>query len=250
MDLLNKHVPLFHKDKHETESLANLNVYVHDRVFKFDNTVTGVIVPLSGNRTHLHYFFFYENDNGLKVFHRQVDAHLYDLEHVIVELTGELVTGVCFFPHASMETFWIRGQDDLNALLVQNRPKTYSSRGKHASYPVSGTIWRYGGFANDQNVPVLVPITSVAASEQLLALDNFDASTFPAIKRRIIGDFSNVPTVALNKARYNMLWRKPKNTDEFIVRNRKAYGSRFTILMLIIVIIVLAVQNSRKNKSL
>lgn len=247
MDLLNQHCPLFYKDKYEKESLANMNIYISTQKFVFDNTVTGVIVPLSLNRTFLHYFFFYKEDDGLTVLNHVFDAHLYDLEHVVVELTGDTVTGVCYFPHASIESFWIRGALDLNDLLVDGRPKVFSSRGKHASYPVSGTVWRYGGFANDHNDAVNVPITAVLASEQLLALNNFDRSTFPAIKNRIIGDFSTVKTVKLNRARYNMLFKSPKGTDAFIKSHKAALGAGVVSVIIVVTVIVLLLQNKKKK---
>lgn len=248
MDLLTQHCPLFHKDRYEQEVLMNMNTYVATGKFVADSTCTGYVAQMD-QKTLLHYFFYYPKDDGMRVFGlgTPVDAHQYDLEHIIVERTGAVVTGVCYFPHASAESFWIRGDNDLSQLLVQGHPAVYASRGKHASYPVSGTIFRYGGFANDHIDPVLVPISVVQASDQLLAVDLID-NKFPAIRHRITGDFSTVPTVTLASARYHMMFKMPAGSHKYIALHLKLIGSATIGLTLLTAIIILVVEHKKFNR--
>jgi hypothetical protein len=207
--LLETHCPLFFRDRHETISLISMSEYVASGSVVPDDSIVGTVVYISPFQKHLHYFMFYDSDGGMPCCGRAIGSHKYDLEHMIVEITHNTLTGVCYMPHGTAEWYWIRGQSDLQKITNGGlRPIVYSSRGKHASYPVSGTIYRYLGFANDHCVPVTCSVTVQRASDALLSVDLIDG-VFAALKPRIVGPFSQHPTVPLSSCRTRMLRKIP-----------------------------------------
>lgn len=207
--LLQKHCPLYYTDASEKTKMINLNVYVKEGVKNQDSTVTGLVTTQPDGRTLLHYFAFYPRDDGLQLFGCfSVDAHAYDLERVTVELNAlQAVTGVCYFPHGEKEHFWIRGHADLEKILVQGRTRVYCSRGKHASYPICGTIWRYLGFANDHINPVFASVNVVEVNQEVL-----DHPRIDGVFRNIplcLGEIDSLPTIALSRVRFHLLCTLP-----------------------------------------
>lgn len=245
MDVLSVHRPFFFKDFREKEPLINLNEYIASGRQVADNTCTGYIVR-HGNVVLLHYFFFYLRDNGLRVLGFDIDAHKYDVEHIIVELTDQQVTGVCYLPHGSKEFYWIRGITDLSKILIDGtRPVVYASRGKHASSPVPGTIWRYFGVANDHvRKPVPSTVTVVAASDEVMAEPRID-NVFDSLQDRVVGNFKQYSVVPLSKVRTHLLFKLPVGIRSYCKAKQKMILS---IVVAISVIIVVAATLTGKKK--
>ncbi|CAM9664288.1 unnamed protein product [Sphacelaria rigidula] len=132
-------------------------------------------------------------------------GHPYDLEIVIVEVgnSDQKITGVFYGPHSSHEHFWVRNPDDLKRILGEdgNRPRVYVSNGKHASYPISGKVFRLFGLGTDQcmnpqekNRPLL-PL-----NEETRKVDRIDGK-FAGPRRRITRDWSVAPGSRLKNVR-------------------------------------------------
>jgi hypothetical protein len=208
MDILSLYCPIFHRDKYEKTELADMNEYIESNTIINNKTILGTVVNISTTKTLLHYFFFYSQDDGLPYCCYSIGGHKFDLEHIIVELTNNKISGVCYMPHGGSEFYWIRNTSDLQLLLKANHPVVYSSRGKHASYPISGTIYRYFCFANDHCDPVMIPIDVIEANSKTLATPLID-NVFAGITNRILGDFSQYPEIRLSKSRTKILWVIP-----------------------------------------
>lgn len=244
--LLAAHTPLYFVDAAEKVKMINLNRYIAEGVQVEDNTVTGVVSTGPDGRTLLSYFAFYPRDDGLSVLGglRTLDAHKYDLERVTVELDAQgTVMGVCYFPHGHTEHYWIRGSSDLQKLLVQGRPHVYCSRGKHGSYPVNGTIWRYFGFANDHCEPALLlpNVTVVPASEQALALPRIDG-VFPGLPPNMRSNLSVLPTVALSSACYHLLCTLPPS-----ITQRQKQQAAAMLIVLVLTATLIAIELRKKK---
>ncbi len=235
IQLIQQHCPVFYHDKYEREPLINMNEYVINKQEQQDNSCTAVVVDFPG-KTLIHYFFFYPKDNGLRKLGVYIDAHKYDLEHVIVELAQDKVSGVCYLPHGSAEFFWVRGSDLDKLLVNEKQPKVYASRDKHGSYPLPGTIRRYFNFADDHNIPVEIPIKAVPAAPALMAVDLIDGK-FPAIRSRIGGDFSQYPVISLAKVYVHLLFKVPVEAKPFLMTHRVVT----TILILCIIALIFTI---------
>ena len=152
--------------------------------------------------TWIYYFMYYVQDDGLKRFH--IDSHPNDYELVIVEVKGFDVTRICFTPHGRTENFWL-SEEDTQKILKDGKLNIYCSRGKHATYPLKGTIFRYFCFANDTNnhqiecIPRLVTLTESTINSPLFAYK----------KDTLTWDYNTVPTISLWYVRFHMLFVIP-----------------------------------------
>lgn len=209
MDLLEQYKPNFFFDFYEQSYPIDYNTYLHE-----GDIVKAVInghVQYKNNKIYLHYWSFYLQDNGMKCCFKTWDAHKYDLEGVIIELTHYTISGICFTHHGSSEFYWIRHKEDLKELMKTGTLQVYVSRGKHSSYPIEGMIYRYFGFANDicrhpiQLLYTLVPYDYIA-----LQTTSFDQFVGPAIK--LNANYDNIPEIRLSQARTHMLFRFRINT--------------------------------------
>jgi hypothetical protein len=211
--LLDMFMPVYHLDYREKIRPVSLETYVSKKTLVEDGSVTGAITasPNTGNK-YLHYFLYFPEDGGLLIAGKAVGAHAYDMEHIIVEvnIATESVVGVLYQPHGSREHYWIREKVDLVRILANDRrPAVYVSRGKHGNYPVSGTIYRYGGFASDvTDKPVRQKYHVVPASASLMKLKKIDGE-FHGISKRLTHDFAQKPTERLDRVRRRMLFEMP-----------------------------------------
>eukprot|EP00904_Undaria_pinnatifida_P003239 jgi/Undpi1/12916/HiC_scaffold_7.g02582.m1 len=212
--LLRRHFPRYHFDKEETVFPRDINKYMVDK--SSSPGCNGTVVRKEDGTVHLIYLNFYLADGGLQICGFDctcctVGGHPYDLEVVIVELdqTGTL-SGLLFAPHGSEEHFWVRDPEDLEAALGGEggdgaRPKVFVSRGTHASYPVSGTVYRIFGFANDVcNDPVESEIPFVPLEQAAIDLELID-DVFSGPKSKITRDWSVAPVSRVSSVKYQRL---------------------------------------------
>ena len=161
--------------------------------------------PLGNGKTWIYYILFYMQDDGLGYFH--IDNHKLDWEVVVAEMDDEKdsLLRLCYTPHGRKEHFWL-SEEDTRTLLKRtgNAIPIYCSKGKHATYPVNGIIWRYGGFANDTNNCCIVynPQLKQLSSEAI-------ASPYFSPKSGILLDNLNYPTVRLAQVSTRMLFKNP-----------------------------------------
>lgn len=141
------------------------------------------------------YYMVFRRDNGTALL--GLDAHDGDYESVLVEISSAgALLGVCYRPHGEEEHFWIRDHDDVMRITDNGRhgPAVYVSRGKHASYPVSGKIWRLFGIGTDIcESPIPIVVTLICINEQT---DEWraamDRSVLAQRFRHVSGDFKYV----------------------------------------------------------
>jgi hypothetical protein len=208
--LLQKHCPLYSTDYRENIFPISLEKYVETKQCVADNSVVAHLVEKPNDLKHLHYFLYFAADGGMEFFDIAFDGHQYDIEHMVVEVNGnDTVTGVLYQPHGSKEHFWIRDPKDLTKILSGGtQPIVYVSRGKHACYPLSDTIFRYFGVASDEcEHPVEHNYTAVQASTMLLNTDRIDG-VFPGISTRLTVANENKPVVKLTDVGTRLLFRK------------------------------------------
>lgn len=160
---------------------------------------------LENGLTWLYYILFYVQDDGLGSFH--LDAHPWDWEVVVAEMDDtDTLLRLCYTPHGSKEHFWL-SKEDTQTLLKKTGGTIpiYCSRGKHATYPMGGTIWRYGGFANDTNN------SRIVYNHPTLVELSVDSPYF-APKKGFLSNPLNYPTIPLHKVRtrllFEPLWQK------------------------------------------
>jgi len=233
--LADRHLPIFHVDLYEQQKLVNLNKYVTDKTILNDDTLC-CYIRRDNDRTFIYYFAFYLRDDGIDYYvEHNVGGHAYDMEQMIVELSGNIVVAVNYFPHGSLEHFKITGTD-LTTILDNNRPIAYSSRGKHGFYPISGRIFRYFGIANDICKPILVPVKAELATSYLLSQDTID-SQFAAIKTRIAQNLEIVPKIELRKVKTHMAFVIPTTVRSAAIQNRSTILS--TLLLIVVIFIII-----------
>jgi hypothetical protein len=211
--LLSTYMPIYHLDYREKIMPVSLEQYVKDKKLVEDGSVTGTVTasPTAGNK-YLHYFLYFPEDGGLFIGTKAVDAHRYDIEHLVVEVNvaSGAVVGVLYQPHGGKEHYWLRDLADLARILAfDKRPSVYVSHGKHAGYPISGTIYRYGGFASDSIAkPVRQRYHVVPASAAVLKLKSIDG-VFQGLPKRLDQDFAKKPNEKLDRARRRLLFTLP-----------------------------------------
>lgn len=173
LNLLKLHMPVFFFDQKEQLFPVNYTTYISSKIITNSNNVTCSVLRTS-TKIILVYFLFFLYDAGIKVASKTFDSHQYDIEEIRVELdiNTKYVSGVLYAPHSSLEHLWVRNDDDLKTILINNaRPLAYISLNKHAIYAVPGTIFRFGGFANDKcnpNIPPPDNFTITIASQSIL----------------------------------------------------------------------------------
>jgi hypothetical protein len=243
IDLLRTFKPVMYADKKEKQKLTNLNMYIDSKEISNDNSIIGV-VKRTADITYLMYFFYYAFDDGLTYFDTfQIDRHQYDMETVVVELDSiseTAIKGVIYLPHGGLEHFAIRDRDDLSQIFINNHPVVYCSQGKHASYPTSGRIFRYGGFANDICDPVEVVVNVTEPSDKLMATPFIDG-LFANIPIRVNDDLTTINTIRLKNVHDHMLFTLPSATEAFYVRNKRLINTVVISVILVIVLIITGV---------
>jgi hypothetical protein len=209
--LLQTYAPVYFTDHAEKVQPISLELYVLTKAKLANGSVAGVVTHSTDNAavTLLHYFVFYDHDGGLRILGNVFDSHPYDLEHLVVELTNSTVTGVLYQPHGGSEHFCIRGDKDLGSILIDGkRPRVYASRGKHAQYPVSGTVYRYAGIASDvcqQAVQQTFTVQEVSpAVMQVEYIDGVFKSVAPKVRQAV----RSKPVLRLDKVKTHMLVAK------------------------------------------
>ncbi|KAG5187452.1 hypothetical protein JKP88DRAFT_161772 [Tribonema minus] len=205
--LLVKHMPVYYTACNESEEPVNLTTYMRSALCEKDKTVSGVCQLLPTAGALLHYFLFFMRDTGMSIFGiNGVGGHDYDIEQVVIELGADAnVKAVFYTPHSASEHFCISDEADLNIILVDGvRPRVYVSQGKHAQYPVPGTVRRYLGLANDTcKLPVRQEFGVTVLDKDIR--DSVSIGTFEGIKKRLEPAVLNVPTVRINHLRNRML---------------------------------------------
>lgn len=213
-NIIEKFAPIYHFDSFETHYPLDLNSFIEN---KLDfNTVNGYVRHIDENTMWIYYICFYLKDGGTKCClpfncyctNVTFSEHEYDYEIVIIEVKNGTVCRACFCPHGLSENYWIDGTDSesgFNELLDKrdsNRIHVYVSRQKHASYPVSGIVWRYFGFANDYNDNRL----ALMLKPRLLTNAAIDSQLFSAKKKCLSYDYNTVQTITISRAKYHMMF--------------------------------------------
>jgi hypothetical protein len=196
--------------------MENINLYFdsNERFFPIDmnqkakgfNTtercINYYVRKINDNTKWIYYFMYYVQDDGFKRSH--IDTHVNDYELVIVEIKGLKINRICFTPHSRKENFWLN-EKDTQKIQKNGKLDIYCSRGKHATYPIKGRIFRYFCFANDTNdykihcIPKLIELTESTINSKLFAYK----------KDTLTWDY-NVPTISLWYVRFHMLFVLPK----------------------------------------
>lgn len=156
------------------------------------------------NTIWVYYFMYYLMDDGLGIAH--VDSHIDDLELVVVEIkNNSTISRICFTPHSQKEHFWLNEADSQSCLTKTNYGfaiNIYCSKGKHATYPIMGKIFRDLGFANETNdgknkiVPHVNELTITTINHPYFAG-----------KKSLLSGKLDYPVVELKKVRYHMFFR-------------------------------------------
>jgi hypothetical protein len=128
-------------------------------------------------------------------------SHAYDIEQLVLKVDARgTVEGIDFKPHNSSEHFRITDALDIKQILKDGHPQVYVSRGKHACYPVPGTVTRYLGVVSDVcEHPVKQDLTAIVLDEAVINV-RYIGKGFPGIKKRLVPNPS-VPRIRLNEVR-------------------------------------------------
>lgn len=202
-DLIEKFSPIYHFDSQEEYFPIDLNSFNNGRLNKnIVNVYLRELKEISNDLIWIYYICFYTFDSGIKVCtpfncfsKNKVSSHEFDFEIVILEINkkSEKICRVCFCPHGLDENFWI-AENDLELILDKNNSDKihiFVSRGKHASYPVKGIIWRHFGFANDYNnddrILLLKPI--------ILTSNTINSQIFETKKKCLSFDYNTIPVI-------------------------------------------------------
>ena len=204
--LLQKFLPIFHCDKSEKYLSVNANIFFETNKIIYDNTVVGFVLEKNSSK-YLYYYMVYTQDGGKQILCYNIGGHLLDIEGIIVEVDEyDNMTGLCYQPHGAKEHFWIKDPKDLRKICINNNARVYMSKSKHASYPISGTIYRIYGFGNDTCNPKELPYKVIQMSNYLQKTLNYGEMTgFP---NRLTQNLTNIPIVRLKKIRYRSLLYK------------------------------------------
>lgn len=98
---------------------------------------------------HIFYVFLYPYNSSKNIAGiRKVGAHFGDLEHmtVVLDKTTKNIKEIFYSAHGNEEGRWVKKED---APFEGDRPIGYIAMGSHATYPKTGVVFRYYGFAND-----------------------------------------------------------------------------------------------------
>lgn len=201
--MIDKFCPIYYFDKNEKYLPIDFNKYVNNNTI--DNNIVNCYIKNYNNLIYIYYWSFYLYDTGKTIF--KINSHKYDIELVILEIKDDKINRVCFCPHGQTEHFWL-SIEDTKSITENNKIKVYVSNGKHASYPIPGTIWRYYGFANDVNnskYPIYI--------KPVLLTDNSINSELFKYKRSFIEKNIDIdiPCIALKKIRKRYLFKKIYN---------------------------------------
>ncbi len=207
MALLEKYKPLTYISKTEKYDLVNAIDYFQNNKINYDSSILCAILELN-NKKYLYYFYSFEQDGGKNILDiKTVDAHKDDIECVVVELTGDKITGVCYMPHATAEHFWIRDTNDLNSILNKStHPLVYISNDKHSVYPISGPIYRYFFFGNDNCSSPIIKKTNLVMINKYLLNKNSIGEGMVGFGRRIKKDTSSIAVIRLKDLQYKKLF--------------------------------------------
>ncbi|KAG5191324.1 hypothetical protein JKP88DRAFT_148718, partial [Tribonema minus] len=199
--LLAEHCPIYNFDYREADLPMSLEEYVATKNFLRSDVVTGVVKAAANGDTALHYFLFVERDGGTIVDGKVFDAHPFDIEQVTVRVTEDgVVNAVYFYPHSSVESFAVTG-NDVEKVLKDGRPLVYISYGKHASYPVTH-VARYLLAGDECLKPVKFDMKALQASSAVMKAAGF-GSILP-LSRRVVRDLETIPVVLLSKVSTRM----------------------------------------------
>jgi hypothetical protein len=205
--ILQKFEPKYFFDGEEKYLPANYSEFVTAGKAKYDSTVVGNVTYVNG-KTRLHYFLYYTEDGGLEYFEISIGNHVYDIEHLIIEIDpkSSTIIGILFRPHGSSEHFWIRNPEDIKQIGEQH-PKVYVSRGKHAQYPISGTVFRYMGGANDScDAKVYLDTAVVQVNPDVLKASV--GGVMKSLRSRSLDNTTQFPSVKLKDVKLRMLLKK------------------------------------------
>jgi hypothetical protein len=138
MSLIEKFLPTFFFDYQEKNFPYNYKTNKEENV---------VVAYKNGNI--IQYWLYYNQDGGLGPF--DLGSHEFDHEGLVIKINddGSKIKEIAYRPHGSEEHFKIIGDDVKKCINTDDRPIVYVTIGKHAQYPVCGTIKKYFGIAND-----------------------------------------------------------------------------------------------------
>jgi hypothetical protein len=209
-DLLEKYKPKTYISKSEKYNLVNAIDYFQFNKINYDNSILCGI-DRRNSKIYLYYFYSFEQDGGKDVLGviKHVDAHKDDIECVVVELTGDKVTGLCYMPHASTEHFWIKDKNDINTILNNStHPTVYITNSKHSAYPISGPIYRLFFFGNDSCSSPVLRNTNLLMINTYLLKTNSIGEGMVGFGRRITKETNSIAVIRLKDLQYKQLFVK------------------------------------------
>lgn len=211
IELLEKYKPTTYISKTEKYDLVNAIDYFQNNKINYDNSIMGSIV-YNNNKTYLYYFYSFEEDGGKNILNiKTVDAHKDDIEVVIIELTGDNITGLCYMPHAPEEHFWIRDKNDLNTIIKNStHPQAYIANSKHSVYPISGPIYRYFFLGNDNcSNPIIKNTKIILINSYLLKKHSIGRDgNIIGFGRRIAKNTNDIEVIRLDDLKFRKLFGK------------------------------------------
>ena len=207
IELLEKYKPITYISKSEKYNLVNaIDYFQYDKI-NYDNSIMCSILK-TNNKTYLYYFYCFEEDGGKRILGlTTINSHKDDIECVIVELTDEKISGLCYMPHSSVEHFWIRDENDLK-LIIKNstHPLAYISNDKHSIYPISGPVYRYFFFGNDSCINPIERDTNLIMINKYLLNKNSIGEGMVGFGRRIKKSTSEIAVIRLSDLKYRKIF--------------------------------------------
>ncbi len=211
LTLLEKYKPLTYISKKEKYDLVNATDYFKNNKINYDSSILCYVKEVSSNITNLYYFYCFEKDGGkdiLGVF-QDVDAHKDDIECLVVELTNNKMTGVCYMPHSSKEHFWIKNSNDLTKIVNNStHPYAYIANDKHSLYPICGPIHRFLFFGDDNCSNPIVKKTNLIMIDEndYLYKTNSIGEGMVGFGRRIKKATTSIDVIRLKDLRFKELF--------------------------------------------
>jgi hypothetical protein len=185
--------PVYFFDKQEQFFPIDYNDFIRG---EFTEGIINYHIHTVGTITLIYFLAFYLYDTGL--YSQNWDSHFLDFEYVVYKYENQELDSVCFCPHAFDSHFCLSNEDTQTLLKIgTNHINVYPSRGKHASYPIYGIIWRYIGFANDINFPM-----TEHKNLRFVPLNNQSLYSFHISSSLQRMNLKDIPIIPLNMIRY------------------------------------------------
>ncbi len=206
LELLEKYKPKTFISKTEKYDLVNAIDYFQNNKINYDNSIL-CFLGEQDNKKYLYYFYCFEKDGGKNILNmKTVDAHKDDIECLLVELTDDEITGLCYMPHSTKEHFWIRNKYDLKEILDNStHPPVYIANDKHSAYPISGPIYRFFFFGNDNCEDPQLKKTKLVYINTFLLKKNTIGENMIGFGRRINKDLTFIDNIKLSDLKFRKL---------------------------------------------